>query len=248
MEQQKRLNMINKVKHIVKHFLIKIIPNSLKKEISKSYNNGSAAFSQEGEDLLLERIFDRKRNGTFVDVGAHHPTRFSNTYRLYLNGWRGINLDALPGSMTLFNKERPEDINLEIPVSDKEELLTFYIFNEPALNTFSKEEAEKKAKIPPFYIKEEITLKTKRLEDILDEYYNTKKEIDLLSVDAEGFDLQVLKSNNWEKYRPLIVVVEGLNGDLNEISNSELYLFFKSIGYKLLSKLHNSQFYINNNI
>ena len=96
------------------------------------------SYSQEGEDLILKRLFDGQKKGLYVDVGAHHPKRFSNTYLFYKMGWRGINIDAMPGSMEKFKEVRPEDINIEAAISDKDELLTYYIFNESALNTFSK--------------------------------------------------------------------------------------------------------------
>ncbi len=63
-------------------------------------------------------------------------------HTFYKKGWRGINIDAMPGSMKLFNTKRPRDINIEIPISSKEETLTYYQFNEPALNGFSKEISE----------------------------------------------------------------------------------------------------------
>ncbi len=78
------------------------------------------SYSQEGEDMVLRRLFEQKTVGYYVDVGAHHPKRFSNTYYFYKRGWRGINIDAMPGSMKLFNKMRPRDINVEIPVSSGE--------------------------------------------------------------------------------------------------------------------------------
>jgi len=94
------------------------------------------AFSQEGEDLILGRVFEGKSDGFYVDVGAHHPTLYSNTYYFYLRGWRGINIDAMPGSMTAFKAGRPRDINLEIAVAENPGKLTYHIFNYPALNTF----------------------------------------------------------------------------------------------------------------
>src|SRR5215510_10661697 len=60
------------------------------------------SFSQQGEDLILARLFEGQRRGFYVDVGAHHPRRFSNTFLLYRRGWRGLNIDAAPGSMRLF--------------------------------------------------------------------------------------------------------------------------------------------------
>lgn len=77
--------------------------------------------------------------------GAHHPMRFSNTYLFYKKGWNGINIDAMPDSMKPFNKFRPRDINIEKPVSGKKQVLTYYAFNESALNGFSKELSEERA-------------------------------------------------------------------------------------------------------
>jgi len=89
--------------------------------------------------MLLERFLEHRHSGFYVDVGAHHPKRFSNTYRLYRRGWRGLNIDANPGSMTLFQNVRPRDINVEAAVSSTPRELTYYIFNEPALNTFKRD-------------------------------------------------------------------------------------------------------------
>jgi len=75
--------------------------------------DAAVSFAQEGEDRVLYRMFQGRfgRPGFYVDVGAHHPTRFSNTYLFYRMGWRGINLDAMPGSMAAFARARPRDIN-----------------------------------------------------------------------------------------------------------------------------------------
>src|SRR5436190_18531451 len=77
-----------------------------------------SSFSQEGEDMLLRREFERQASGFYVDVGAHDPHRFSNTHYFYKCGWRGINIEARPGSSRLFKRWRPRDISLEIPISD----------------------------------------------------------------------------------------------------------------------------------
>ncbi len=47
------------------------------------------SYSQEGEDMILKRIFENKI-GFYIDVGAHHPKRFSNTHLLYKKGCPGI--------------------------------------------------------------------------------------------------------------------------------------------------------------
>ena len=96
------------------------------------------SFSQEVEELVLARIFEGHKPVFYVDVGAHHPTRFSNTSFFYRRGWSGINIDAMPGSMKAFKSLRSRDVNLEIPVCEKETMLKYYMFNEPALNSFDR--------------------------------------------------------------------------------------------------------------
>src|ERR1700756_330529 len=101
------------------------------------------SYSQEGEDMVLDRFLEHRHSGFYVDVGAHHPKRFSNTLRLYRRGWRGLNIDANPDSIRLFRRARPKDINVEAGVSSNRQLLTYFAFNEPALNTFDRDRALK---------------------------------------------------------------------------------------------------------
>ncbi|MFB6457701.1 FkbM family methyltransferase [Chitinophaga sp. Hz27] len=203
------------------------------------------SFAQEGEDMILRRFFDNRKEGFFVDIGAHHPIRFSNTYRFYLDGWRGINVDAMPGSMEAFRKIRPEDINLEVPVSDQKQVLKFYIFNEPALNTFSEKEAKTKDGLNNYKIVDVRDLETVTLSEILDKHLPEGKKIDFLSVDVEGLDLQVLQSNNWEKYRPEFVLVEDLMSDVSDSLEGPLYKYLQSKDYKLVARSYNTAFYRN---
>lgn len=229
------------LKKVVSVLLPSGIKNNIQSFLNKKYR---ASFSQEGEDLILERIFSGRDNGFFVDVGAHHPTRFSNTYLFYLKGWRGINIDAAPGSMAEFCKIRPRDINIECPVSDKMGKAIFYIFNEPALNTFSEEEVKKKNYLGPYKVIESKELQTETLSTILNRNLPRGKEIDFLSIDVEGHDLQVLKSNNWELYRPKFILVEDLLQDFNQImENSEVKKYLEDRNYILFAKTVNTVFY-----
>ena len=214
----------------------------IKKDIKNRYFDGHArkAYSQEGEDLVLKRIFGRKRNGFYVDVGAHHPQRFSNTYFFYKQGWRGINIDAMPGSMKEFDRTRPEDINIEQPIADIKTVLTYYAFNEPALNTFFKELAEERDGKNGFHIAFTKDIETTTLEAILDQHLPTGKTIDFLSIDVEGLDFNILKSNNWEKYKPEVVLVEIADKGLREILDSEIVRYLESLGYEAFSKTVNT--------
>ncbi len=237
----------------LKNILIKITPSKIKYflgrdevvNFKKTLKYAKLSYSQEGEDLILERFFENKKNGFYVDVGAHHPKRFSNTYNFYKNGWRGINIDAMPDSMISFNKERPRDVNLETGVSLEKSELTYYMFNEPALNTFSKDEAKKKDGLRDFKIIAERKIQTLPLSSILKAYLPHNVQIDFLTIDVEGLDLQVLKSNDWELYRPAMVLVEDLKKyPIVELEKqSEVYKFLDSKEYQLVAKTFNTLFF-----
>ena len=202
-----------------------------------------SSYSQEGEDVVLQRIFGNYKTGFYVDVGAHHPKRFSNTFLLYQNGWEGINIDPLPGSMELFNKFRPRDINIEEGVAEKEETLDYYVFNEPALNSFSKELSEKRGKTQDaYFIKDIIKIEVKPLSKILDKHLSNKK-IDFLNIDVEGFDLAVLKSNDWSLYRPKFVLVEILESSLHNLEKDPIFQLMKEKNYDIFSKQVNTVFF-----
>ncbi|MFC1837746.1 FkbM family methyltransferase [Thermodesulfobacteriota bacterium] len=206
------------------------------------------SYSQEGEDMILNRIFENKTDGFYVDVGAHHPKRFSNTYFFYKKGWKGINIDAMPGSMKLFKKLRPRDINLEIPISNKNEYLTYYMFNEPALNGFSEKLSEERDGKNQYKIISKTKMKTATLENVLDEHLLQDQQIDFMSIDVEGLDLQVLESNNWKKHRPQFVLVEFLNKPGFQIDKFEKMKLLNSVGYSFYAKSICTVFYKKNDI
>ncbi|GAA4452718.1 hypothetical protein GCM10023189_16580 [Nibrella saemangeumensis] len=204
---------------------------------------GKLCYSQEGEDVLIERILHNiNYSGSYIDVGAHHPIKLSNTYKFYCAGWRGINIEATPGSSSLFNKVRPHDINIEAPVFDKEEELIFYMFNQPELNTFSKEHAKQWDGKGDIRIIEKRKLRTSILNKIIESTYPNSKVFDMLSIDVEGLDLRILKTVNFEKYNFNFVIIED-DVTMDGISSSQIFEFLYSKGYKLQSKLFLSSIY-----
>lgn len=233
------------LKKQIKRFIYNKLPYYIAEEFysQKSQYFNNISFAQEGEDLVLNRFFERQQGGFYVDIGAHHPVRFSNTYKFYLKGWRGINVDAMPGSMDSFKKLRPRDINLEHAVSDKSETLIYNIFNEPALNTFSEEVAKEHCKVEIYEIIEKREIKTVTLANILDIHLPHGIPIDFLSIDVEGLDLAVLQSNNWDKYRPRMVLAETLFNDLEAFDTNEVYNYLKEQGYKIVAKTYNTMFF-----
>ncbi len=168
-----------------------------------------ASFSQEGEDRILRRFFEGRTAGFYLDVGALHPVRFSNTLLLYLAGWRGVNIDATPGSMRPFRSLRPRDINLEVAIGVDPGVANFYVFREPALNTFDADLAEER-RAKGWEFKTVIPLPRRRLSEVWDECVPAGVVVDLLTVDVEGRDIDVLESLDWARQRPGVVCVEQL--------------------------------------
>ncbi len=202
------------IKKFIKH------PDLLKSNIS---------YSQEGEDLILDSIMNNKKQGFYVDIGAHHPVRFSNTKIFYDRGWNGVNVDLI--NIDKFNKKRPKDFNI-CNLVGKNQSNKFYIFDDGALNTFSEEKARECEKAG-YKIIEEKLITTKPLREILDEC--SVKKIDFMSIDVEGHEIEVLESNNWNLYCPDIILIE-IHESLENIFNDKIYLFLKDKGYNLLCK------------
>lgn len=151
----------------------------------------TVSWSQGGEDLALLHAIMGKKNGLFIDVGAHHPSRFSVTRHLNQMGWSGVNVDANQELIDAFNKARPRDINLCAAVG-LEPTYTITIFEETAISTLDSE-WRKKFISENNKISKEVSVDGRKLRSILDDF-QPQQRIDLLSIDAEGSDLQVLLS------------------------------------------------------
>ncbi len=208
-----------------------------------AYRQGRRSYSQEGEDLILERYFEHRPAGFYVDVGAHHPFRFSNTYSFYRKGWRGLNIDAAPGTMQKFRRHRQGDINLEIGIAEHTASIPFYIFDEPALSTFDAATALQR-NVPPRQLLRTVALSVEPLAAVLRKHLPVGQRIAFLSVDVEGKDMEVLHSNDWDVFRPEVVVVETMSEDINALIGSPHHQYLLSKGYAALAKSVHSSFYV----
>lgn len=206
------------------------------------FKNARLSYSQSGEDMILDTIFCETKNGVYVDIGANNPYEQSNTHYFYKKGWRGVNIDALPGSMNKFKKVRSKDVNIEAAISNEISDLTYYMFSSSFYNTFDGLEVERLKTISK--LKGEIKIKTMKLRDLFNKLKITN--IDFMSVDVEGLDFEVLKSNDWKLYRPKVIVTEYFSGGLELLNSDKLYLLLKDKGYMLLCNTPVNAFYIEN--
>lgn len=149
------------------------------------------------------------KNPSYIDIGAHHPYSLNNTYLFYKRGLTGVNIEPDPMLFTNLLNLRPKDININkgVGINSKNETADFYIMSSRALNTFSREEAERISKGGNIKIDEVKKVKLININNVLSKYYSDKT-LDFLSIDVEGLDLEVLKSIDFIKYKPTVICVE----------------------------------------
>jgi FkbM family methyltransferase len=198
------------------------------------------AYAQDGEDMVLRRLIGQQDTGFYIDVGAHHPFRFSNTCYFHRRGWRGLNIDADPDAIDAFARARPRDINLCVGVSDAPGRMIFHRFNEPALNTFDPALAAERVRSTSYRLIETIEVPVRRLDDILAERLSPGQAIDMLSIDVEGLDAQVLMSNDWSKFRPRFLLIEALRVSFDDLLKQTSYRLAMAAGYGLVAKTANT--------
>ena len=187
------------------------------------------SYSQDGEDKILEEIFKNKNVGVYVDVGCYHPIELSNTALLYNKGWNGINIDISEYSIELFNFLKPDDVNLNLAVSNTNGYVD--VFFQKELSKISTINKQKSNRIFQGKVKtKKIICKT--LTEIINETVYKGKKIDFLNIDAEGHDLEVLQSLNFNEYLPDVICVE-IFPDQGNFDNFDL---ITTAEYKFLYK------------
>ncbi len=167
------------------------------------------SFAQYAEDLILSQMEPESR-GFYVDVGACQPRSGSNTYKLYLKGWSGVTIEPNPDVAGSFEKIRPRDTHLALGVSDATSELIFYKTSQANLNSFDPEWHQRSG----IDVIERLPIKCVKLTDVLDQHCPTR-QIDLLTIDCEGYDMKVLEGLDWSRYRPTVVIIE----DFAQFSN-----------------------------
>ena len=225
----------------IKHIAGRILPEWLYAWCVRVRRDHSGAvrrisYAESGEDLLLSSLIgEDKRAGFYVDVGANHPKRFSNTRYFYRRGWRGINIDPVPGMKRLFDIYRPRDVNLQCAIARERGTMTYYLFDDSPLNGCSAELSAHRANVQGYLQIGHMEVPAVTLRQVLDEHLPAGTEIGFLTVDVEGMDLDVLQSNDWSRYRPRFILVE-IKGSLADIQSNPIFAMLTERGYQLHGK------------
>lgn len=185
--------------------------DEIQSRIAGEYMNivrSKKSFSQCGEDLILDHVFKLRgiEKPSYIDIGANDPFILNNTARFYKRGSRGINIEANPDLLSRFKKYRPNDVNLNIGISNEIGEMNFYIMKDHTLSTFSKEQSELMVSSGN-ELGEVKKIKLTTIGAVLSEHTNGNFP-DFLSLDVEGLDFEILKSIDYIHSFPKAICVE----------------------------------------
>ena len=197
-------------------------------------------YSQDGQDKYLETyIFKGFKNGTFMDVGAHDGVTINNTLYFEQNcDWTGINVEPISSVYEQLVVNRPKCINLNYAVSHSNGVSEF-ICNQGYTEMISglkqnyderhhaRLESENNLMSSTTQI---ITVPTKRIETICDEY--NINHIHYLSIDVEGAEFDVIQSINFDK---VYIDVIGFENNYEDKS-VPIIEYLETKGYRVIHK------------
>jgi FkbM family methyltransferase len=193
------------------------------------------SYSQSGEDVIVQELLPELSSSDFIyiEVGANQPTQISNTYLFYRKGFRGIVVEPNHEMSALLRRFRPKDIHLEIGCSGFSGIGKFKISESSVVSGFS--ENIKSVSSGQFW----VPILT------VDEIWRDTgegKKIFLLSIDTEGYDLQVLHGARETLKNTLCIIVETSENDIDEIKKVLI-----DSGFKLIRKTDNNFIWLNEN-
>jgi FkbM family methyltransferase len=163
------------------------------------------SYAQNFEDVILRRVLRDVARGFFVDVGAHDPEFMSLTKAFTEMGWRGINIEP-SSTFDKFPSARPNDINLNCAVSDHDGTATLHEYPDgPGLTRLDSVVTEVMKSHTQRVIKQTVPVRT--LTSIFEEHA-TAQVVDFMSIDVEGHERAVLTGNDWQRFRPRVLVIE----------------------------------------
>jgi FkbM family methyltransferase len=195
---------------------------------------GKVSYAQIGEDLVVAHILITRAKitgPTYLDIGAYDPVHNNNTYLLYRSGGRGVLVEPNPTYAARIRAQRPNDIVLEagIGTTTATEADYYVIRGDGQHNTFSKEQADKLVKLHgPSVVERVIKMPLFTVGAVLARYF--ERAPDFVSTDVEGLDLAILRTFDFDRYRPRVVCVETSDVETGE-TEQEILDLMRDKGY-----------------
>lgn len=198
-------------------------------------------YSQAGEDAIAHYFFFTQgiTHPTYLDIGTNKPIYGNNTFLFYKRGNKGVCIEADPSLMPEILEHRKRDVCLNAAVTfDERTNGDFYVFDEPAHNTLSKEEAEYRNKVSKFKLNKVINIPFVNINNLIKEHFGTAPNF--LSLDVEGVDLEILKAIDFNAHRPDLLCVETITFSLDnkEEKITEIIDFMRTKDYVVYADTH----------
>ena len=207
----------------------------------KARSDCQKSFSQLGEDRIIKFLLDTFgiQRCRYLDIGAHHPRRLSNTYLFYTLGGSGVLIEPNRSMASLISEARPRDLCLNVGLAGEfRASVPFYVMKSDTLSTFSKREAERMVSECGESIVEVRSVEVRTPESVLSE--NFSNDLNLVSLDVEGLEMEILESFDLRKYRPEVFCIETISYavDGKGVKSSVLAPFMASHGYRIFADTH----------
>lgn len=188
------------------------------------------SFAQNAEDVLLYRALGHLEQGCYIDIGANHPVEDSVTKAFYDRGWCGVNVEPVAFWFQKLQEARPKDLNFQIAISDSDEVLAFFEVEETGLSTLDAVRAAECRQQGFNVALKKVACWT--LAHLFDEI--GPKDIHFLKIDVEGAEAQVIRSGDWHRHRPWIVLVESTRPNTNQSEHESWEPMLLSAGYQFV--------------
>ena len=166
------------------------------------------SYAQNFEDVTLWRALRDVEAGFYIDVGAWDPDVDSVTRAFSERGWRGVNVEPLPGRHAALQARRPRDVNLLAAVGAAAGTATFYDVEASGLSTLDPALAAAAIQTHGLAAARR-TVQVTTLAEICRAH--APDPVHFLKIDVEGAERAVLEGADFTRYRPWIVLLEALD-------------------------------------
>lgn len=197
-----------------------------------------------GQDVLVAELLGNKRDGFFVDIGANDGRTISNTFFLEKDlGWSGIAVEPIPSVFeTLSANRNCTLINGCVTIKSGKGKFFEVVGGPNMLSTLAvhnigltARRLRKNAKRHNATIRE-IDVPCFVFEELAEKY--GIKQIDFLSVDTEGGELEILKSIDFSRFPTKVISVE------NNYYTLEIRSYLESQGFLYLGTFKVDEIYL----
>ncbi len=167
------------------------------------------SWSQSGEDRIAAFVLEQLgvTRPLYLDLGAHHPTRLSNTYLFYRLGARGVLVEANPALHEQLRRKRPKDTCLNMAVATEDGSVSLHVMDASTLSTTSQQDAQSYRDHGHEILR---TVEVPALTPASLLARHLPRTPDLVSLDVEGLDLEIVRAWPFDSHRPTVFVIETL--------------------------------------